>query len=462
MTDPELFVTSFDDDQAYDEETPRRRYKSRNKKRKKRRRITVGRVIAALVILFTLTYFSMVVYTSNFTMLETEQADFYELNDSVEVEATALRSEEYITNTKKGIISYTVEDGEKVNAGGTVAKLFASEQDVESFSEYNEIESELNVLNQMTDDADNLFVNLETVDAQIKKKLIDYRTMTVQNKLPSAAASKLDLLRLFNERTVVTGGSANFDGRIAELQAQLDSISVPGDLGSVKSKNSGFFVSLLDGYENALDYTKAESLTADELNAVVRKDPPSDAVGKIIKTINWYMLCPVSSEQALTVASGNTVVEVSVPRVMSGTIPATVISVNQSSKVENGLLVLKCDYMDGTLANIRRENITIKTYTYSGLRVSRSAIHDDYVTVRDKDENGEPIGEPYKKKAQGVYVVYGKRLAFVPVHIIYSDNDFVICSDDVNDPELPTGETIALHDTIVVRGKELYDGKIVR
>ncbi len=465
MNDPELNESDlyrFDPDSDTEDEAPRKRYKDKTRKKRKKRRITAGRIAAAVIVLFILTYFSMVVYTSNFTMLETEQADSFELNDCIEVEATAVRDEEYITNNKKGIISYTVEDGEKVNAGGVVAKLFASEQDVENFAQYKETENELELLKQMTGSSETLFVDLDTVDAQIKKKLIDYRTMTVQNKLPSAAASKLDLLRLFNERTVVTGGSANFDGRIAELQAQLDSIHVPGDTGSVKSKDSGFFVSLLDGFENSLDYSRAESLTADEVNAAVRKDPPSDAVGKIIKTINWYMLCPVTSEQALTVASGNTVVEVSVPRVMSGTIPATRITVNQSSKVENGLLVLKCDYMDGTLADIRRENITIKTKTYSGLRVSRSAIHDDYVTVQDKNEDGELIGEPHKEKTQGVYVVYGKRLAFVPVHIIYSDNDFVICSDDVNDPELPTGETIALHDTIVVRGKELYDGKIVR
>lgn len=461
MSDLDIFYRNRrpEDETDADDEAPRRRYKS---KKKKKRGLTAGRVAAALFALFLLVYISMVIYTSNFTMLETEQADFFELNDSVEVEAVALRNEEYITNSKKGMISYTVDDGEKVNAGGVVAKLFASEQDVESFMQYNEVESELDLLKQMTGSADSLFVNLDTVDAQIKKKILDYRAMTAQNKLPAASASKLELLRLFNERTVVTGGSSNFDARINELQAQLDSIRIPGDLGSVKLKRSGFFVSLLDGYENALDYSRAEALTADDINAMVRKDPPADAVGKVITTINWYMLCPVTSEQAMTVASGNTVVEVSIPRVMSESIPATVIAVNQSSKVSDGLLVLKCDYLDGTLADVRRENITIRTYTYSGLRVSRSAIHDDYVTVQDYGEDGEKIGEPYKKKTQGVYVVYGKRLAFVPVHIIYSDNDFVICSDDLSDPELPTGETIALHDTIVVRGKELYDGKIVR
>ncbi len=449
-------------DEGESPEQRRRRY-SRNKKRKeKKRRETVGRVLLALFMLFVLAYVSMTIYTSNFTMLETEQADYYELNDGVEVEAVALRNEVYITNSKKGIISYTVSDGEKVNAGGTVAELFSSEQEVENYQKYNEINDELTLLRSMTNSNDTLFVNLDTVDAQIKKKISEYKNLTASNKLGTATASKLELLKLFNERTVITGGSSNFEGRISELQTELDSIKVSDGIGSVKSKQSGFFVSILDGYENSLDYSEAEHLNADDVNAILKKDPPSDAVGKVITTINWYLLCPVTSEQALTISSGNTVVDVSIPRVMSGSIPATVISVNQSSKTSNGLLVLKCDYLDGTLSDIRKENIKIRTYTYSGLRVSRSAIHDDYVTVQDYDENGEKVGSPHKEKTQGVYVVYGKRLAFVPVHIIYSDNDFVICSDDVNDPELPTGETIALHDTVVVRGKELYDGKIVR
>lgn len=452
--DDEMYENELSGD---DEQPPRKRYKKR-----KKRRISVGRILAALFILFLLAYASMLIYTSNFTMLETEQADFFELNDFVEVEAVALRSEEYITNSKKGIISYTLEEGEKVNAGGTVAKLFNSEKEVENWQRYNDIISELTLLKQMTSASESLFVDLDTVDAQIKKRLTTFKLETAQNKLLSGDATKLELLRLFNERTVVTGGSSNFDERIAQLQGELDSIKLPDGAGSVKSKQSGFFSSKLDGFENALNYSKAEQLTADDVQAMVKKDPPSDAVGKVVTTINWYLLCPLTSEQALTVTSGNSVVDVSIPRVMSDSIPATVISVNQSSKVSDGLLVLKSDYMDGRLADIRRENITIRTFTYSGLRVSRSAIHDGSITVTDYDENGNEVGSPHEEKVQGVYVVYGKRLTFVPVNIIYSDNDFVICSDDASAPELHGRKTIALHDTVVVRGKELYDGKIVR
>ncbi len=448
----------------HDADIIRQRHERRRAKRRKirRRRKLITRIFAGVFALFFLTYFSMLLYTSNFNVMETEQADFYEYSDGLDVEAVALRSEEYITNSKKGIISYTAGDGEKINAGGTVAKLFASEGEVENWQRYNDINSELTLLRGMTGSNDSLFVDLDTVDAQISKKITDFKNETAQNKLTGADKYKLNLLRLFNERTVVTGGSSNFDGRISELQAQLDEIKISEGLGSVKSKRSGFFSSRLDGWENSLDYSKAEQLTADTVNAAVRKDPPSDAVGRVITTINWYLLCPVTGEQALTVSSGDSVVSVSIPRVMSGSIPATVIGVNQSSAVSDGLLVLKSDYMDGTLADIRRENISIKTYTYSGLRISRSAIHDDFIKVQDYNDEGEPIGEPHEEKVQGVYVLYGKRLEFVQVKIIYSDNDFVICSEDTTDPELLNGKTVKLHDTVVVRGKELYDGKIVR
>lgn len=455
----EVNDVSENDSESVREE--RQKIRERRRKRK-RQRITAGRVVMLLFFMFLLVYASMLVYTSNFTMLETEQADLYSLDDSIEVEAYVLRHEQYIENSHKGILSFTIDEGEKVRKGGTIARVFNSEQEVEQWQNYTDVSEELQLLTAMTSSNDNLYADLDTVDLQIRNRLIRLKNEAARNRFSLAGQSKLDLLRLFNERTVVTGGSANFDARINELKAELDSMRVSEGIGTLKSKQSGFFSSKLDGYEYSLDYSKAEQFTVDDVNGVIKKEAPSNAVGRIVDTVNWYMLCPVTSEQAMTVAAGNNVVEVSIPRMMSESIPATVIGLNQNSKAESGLLILKCDYMDGTLVDLRRENIAIRTYTYSGLRISRSAIHDDYITVRDYDSDGNATSEPYEKKVQGVYVVYGKRLTFVQVHIIYSDNDFVICSIDPEDPELLTGETIALHDTVVVRGKELYDGKIVR
>lgn len=453
----EDYIEVQDDSEEEEESLGRKRFR---KKRKKR--IRIGRIFGAVFIVFLLVYISVLIYTSNFTLIETEQADYFEINDYVEAKAYALRSEEYIQNTKNGIIAYVIDDGEKVNAGGTVAKLFASETDVENWQRYNEVNEELTLLRQMTNAQNNLFVDLDTVDAQIRNNIITYKNSICGNRFNLARESKYDLMELFNERIVVTGGSANFQGRIGELESELSEISVSNSIGDVRSKKSGIFISSLDGYEKSLDFTKAEGLMAEDVQNMLKKDPPGDAVGKIVTTLNWYLLCPVTSEQAITVSTGNEIVDVSIPKVISGTIPGTIISVNQGSKTDAGLLVIQCDYMDSTLANIREENITIRTKTYSGIRVSKKAIHEDYITVYDYDEYGDVIGEPHDEKVQGVYVLFGRRLYFKQVNIIYSSKDFVICDTDTSNSALLNGETLSLYDEVVVQGKELYNGKVIK
>lgn len=433
----------------------------RKRYRKKSKKLPLGRIFGALFVVLLLVYVSMLVYTSNFTMLETEQVTQFEINDYLEVNAYALRQEEYITNTKSGILAYIIDDGEKVNANGAVARLFENTTDVENWQQYNELNSELAMLKQLGNSENSMFVDLDTVEAQITAQTVSFKNCIQSGRYNLAQNAKLNLLQLYNERAVITGVSADFQPRISELEAKLSEINVAKGIGDVKSKKSGVFVSNLDGFEQSLDYDRAESLMAADIVSMVKKDPPSDAVGKVITTLNWYLLCPITSEQALSVTTGSDTVEVSVPKVISYSIPGTIEAVNQGSKTEDGLLVIKCDYMDSALANIRSEDITIKTKTYEGLRINRKAIHEDYITVTDFDENGEAVGT-HEEKVQGVYVLYGNKLNFVQVNIIYSDKEFVICNPDVSDPAIIGDKTVSLYDEVVIQGKELYDGKNIK
>lgn len=463
MADYTDYSDSIEDDGDTQEQKDSSYVRSRaGRKRKKKRRIPIGKIIGAVFILFVLVYASMLIYTSNFTLVTTEEAVNYEVSDYLEISALAVRNEEYVESTKNGIIAYVIEDGKSVNVGGTVAKLFSTEEDVNNWQEYNSINDELTVLKQLSTGENNIFVDLDTVDSRISKNITSYRTAVQSNDFDDARQIKLDLLHLFNERAIVTNDASDFSERISELEAQLDEISVSDSIGSVRSKTAGTFVSAVDGYEKSIDYANVENLTVADIDEIVAKNPPSTAVGKVITTLNWYLLCRVDSDQALTVATGDSNVEISIPEVISGTIPGTVAAINQSSKADDGLLIIKCDYMNGDLANIREENINIRTKTYSGLRVPRKAIHEDTIKVYDYDENGNTVGEPREETVQGVYVMYGNRLTFVQVDIVYSGKEFVLCNPDTTNPNLLNGTTIALHDEIVVQGKDLYDGKIIK
>ena len=97
--------------------------------------------------------------------------------------------------------------------------------------------------------------------------------------------------------------------------------------------------------------------------------------------------------------------------------------------------------------------------TYTGLRVSKRAVHDDYVTKTTYDDNGKAHKE--KKKVQGIYVLYGSEVQFKQISILYADEDYVICDTEPDPSLLFNGETVSLYDKVIVKGDDLYDGKVI-
>ena len=91
--------------------------------------------------------------------------------------------------------------------------------------------------------------------------------------------------------------------------------------------------------------------------------------------------------------------------------------------------------MNSELATMRSGPMTVVKAEYSGLKVQRSALR----VVDGK---------------RGVYVLSGMQISFVPVEVLYYSDSYIICKKD-NEGGLK------LYDRVVVKGKNLYDGKIV-
>ena len=115
--------------------------------------------------------------------------------------------------------------------------------------------------------------------------------------------------------------------------------------------------------------------------------------------------------------------------------------------------------MNDSLIDARIEPVEIGLGTYKGLQVSKRAIHDDYVEKTVYDDNGNVRTE--KKKVQGVYTLYGSKVQFKQISILFADNDYVICDQNPAEELLFNGETIKLYDQIIIEGDDLYDGKVI-
>ena len=93
--------------------------------------------------------------------------------------------------------------------------------------------------------------------------------------------------------------------------------------------------------------------------------------------------------------------------------------------------------MNSELATMRSGPMSVVKAEYSGLKVPRKALR-----VVDG--------------VKGVYVLSGMQIEFVPIEIIYSTDTYIIC-----EKQSENGNVLMLYDEVVVKGKNLYDGKIV-
>ena len=108
-------------------------------------------------------------------------------------------------------------------------------------------------------------------------------------------------------------------------------------------------------------------------------------------------------------------------------------------------MVFQCDYIDENVLAIRKEPIKINLAEYKGLAVSKSAIHEKTLTrtVIDEETGKETQAE---RLVKGVYVLNGKQLVFKEIDIIFSADDYVICSVNPDKSRLFSDGTIKEYD----------------
>ena len=229
--------------------------------------------------------------------------------------------------------------------------------------------------------------------------------------------------------------------------------------GSIKTDKAGYFSEYCDGYENSIKYSDIDRIKLSDLQNVKQENVSSNVAGKIISSLNWYVACEVTADEATSLSLWDSNVTVLFSNVSSDAIPAKIERIYQETPDSSALVIFECDYMDEGLIQAREEPIEVGLGTYTGLRVSKKALYDDYVTKTIYDDNNNAHTE--KEKVQGVYVLYGSEVQFKQVSILYADEDYVICDPSPDDGILFNGETISMYDQVILKGDDLYDGKVI-
>jgi putative membrane fusion protein len=283
-------------------------------------------------------------------------------------------------------------------------------------------------------------VDIYLLDSKISSKLGEILFESGSGNLKNARKNHDDLLTLMNRKEMVIGSNADFSKQLETLQNRLNELeaSLSEPIDSINAIESGFFVSSVDGYETVLSADDLERYTPEFLDSVtLDKSKNEGKIGKIVSDYTWYIAAPLTANQSLSYKKGD-IVTIKTQLNSNPFIKVKVEQINLSADRERSVILFSCQEMNDELATMRSGAMTLISGEYSGLKVPKSALR-------------------VSENQTGVYVISGMELKFVSTKVLYQTDDYVICEKaDTNQ-----NSQLRLYDKVVVKGRNLYDGKII-
>ncbi len=396
-------------------------------------------IVYSLVGVLIIGYFIYQVVQMNSSPYKTEIALNRDMQSIIRTEAFVVRDETYITTDNSGgTVVSIAEDGKRVSSGDNVAVVFPSSESAATYVRINELEKEIDYYSQLKNR-----VGLGTNAPSSYSKLIDEACIefitTSRETIGSDFDNALtDLRDAITARQLAVGTELSVDAKLAELQAELITLSSGTvEYKTISSPNSGYYIGSVDGYEKAVDYSTVSSLTCSDIDALLtseKQETPANVMGKLVDEFDWYFVCNVPYNESGNIEVGKAV-KVNIPNTAVGTINCTVMHKGEKEG-DKVAVIIKCNLMNRNLANLRIHDIEIIVDDYVGIKISNDAI---------REVDGE----------KGVYVQRGYIIQFRKINIIYSAEDYSVVESVADSAYLQQ------YDSVITQGVDLYDGKVV-
>lgn len=414
--------------------------------------------IVIIVAVFVLAYIGLDLYYDRTGTLRTEYINTVSEDNVIIANGFVFRDEwgksgessSVLTKDLKGIYAPVVSDGESVSKYGNIAYVFSNESQLAAYEECAEIQEKIDLLTKLQDSGNIGCLDVSMLNSEIASAVRDYVNAVDKNDFSGIdeLTDKIDYK--ITSKQIATGYELSFTAEIEKLKKEKEKLQKQiGTSKTVNSPYAGYFVKNVDGFENLYDYDmiSKEGITPAELSKLIEMEikPDDKAFGKIILEHTWYYAFTMDFLESANLKVGS-YVEVSFPQ--SGVSGLTMQISNIIREKESVAVVLKCVTMNDKLLSLRKEEAHIKTGVYTGCKISKEAI-----TTVDN--------------VMGVYVYSGNCAYFRPIEIVHDAYDYVIAKallineDKNNGGATNEKHTLKPYDKVILKGRNLYDGKVI-
>ncbi len=410
-----------------------------------------------LLMLFLVIYAGFQILPSFTEKIETENAMLVSVYESNQTNGYIFRDETVIPGDVFGTAVTLVKDGERVSKGQHFANVYSTEDYADLQQQVNAIEDKIEVLEKSVVEVNSYVTDISKTDEEIGEYFDVIFKDVSEGNLSEIPSHEDSLLVSLNKRELIVSMMEGYETEIAALKTEKAYLEnrINAVSKRLTASMSGYYYGDTDGYENIFTMDALSSLTLESFEQMtlssVDSSVKNDSFGKIVESFVWYVVCETQKDVAGSYEE-NKYYSLNFPSFSDDEVHMKLEKIIKSTSEKTALLVFRGNTAPEGFTYQRNQQVDIISNRYSGLAVPKEAIR-------------------IVKGQRGVYILNGDIVRFRLVDIIGENEDYYIVSaessvletDDSTDQTQQENKTpyIALYDSVIVKGKNLFDGKIV-
>ena len=405
-----------------------------------KRKIPWFQITSVVLSIIVISYIVYNAFAYSYSPIDTQRlTEETTIEETIDFKGFALRDEKIIDTSASGTVIPLAHDGKRVANGDNIAVVCQNDDQAAAYTKLESLKHELERYKNINDPDGTQELSADKLNTKISDAyddIMDAVTTGAYDELPDALTAYADKCAT---KQILTDGSIDLSAKLTSLENEIAALTAQNiNYSSVKAPKSGYYINTIDGYESALSYKDALSLTSQQIESALNAEPAAvsgNSLGKIVESYKWYIVGETESQNSSYFKKGAKIT-VNFPK--EGVNHVTMLVEKADTQGDKITVVLSCSLMDETFANMRTEDMQIVTKSHMGYRVPSNVIRFD------EDNN------------TGIYVLRGKIITFIPVEIIYTEDDFAIISSSSSN-----GKSVRLYDEVIIKGKDLEDGKVI-
>ena len=405
-----------------------------------KRKIPWFQITSVVLSIIVISYIVYNAFAYSYSPIDTQRlTEETTIEETIDFKGFALRDEKIIDTSASGTVIPLAHDGKRVANGDDIAVVCQNDDQAAAYTKLESLKHELERYKNINDPDGTQELSADKLNTKISDAyddIMDAVTTGAYDELPDALTAYADKCAT---KQILTEGSIDLSAKLTSLENEIAALTAQNiNYSSVKAPKSGYYINTIDGYESALSYKDALSLTSQQIESALNAEPAAvsgNSLGKIVESYKWYIVGETESQNS-SYFKNSAKITVNFPK--EGVNHVTMLVEKADTQGDKMTVVLSCSLMDETFANMRTEDMQIVTKSHTGYRVPSNVIRFD------EDNN------------TGIYVLRGKIITFIPVEIIYTEDDFAIISSSSSN-----GKSVRLYDEVIIKGKDLEDGKVI-